>query len=439
MARIAQSQLDEPNAHSSNPPSSPSSSSDKENRRNSVTKRSTAQMARSSQSTKRRRLTGRASNIQSHVESSQRNDRRFYDPDQPEVERRRLRKSLRDLTTDLHDSRAEYMQSGNDGIYRTVERANTLFAKVKQTSDATIDSRLLVTAADLSHKKTAQLALGDSSAGIDVDEFVSKCISYMRRGPDLADSSTQRLQRPRRSQRDPNESDEGDPGDAMNWDWLGRTACLLHNSRPTVSGFLLGPLSVQKRTRQLTQRAGRERFDAREAIQPQELQQEDLGQQENSNLTLMCSKINSLLRKTMDDHQDKVNEILNAETDPSEERIQEVMDEYHLDVDGKLSFFHFCINPLSFGQSVENLFYISFLVRDGVVGISMDGRGIPTLYPTEPYAPHIAQANKIQKHQAIFSLDFETWADLVNVFDIKKSIIAHREETQEESGQTWYG
>jgi hypothetical protein len=277
------------------------------------------------------------------------------------------------------DCRAEYMQPGNDGILKTLETANGLFAKVKQTSDATIDSRLLVNAADLTHKKTAQLALGDSSAGIDVDEFVSKCISYMRRGPDLSDGSTQRRQRPRQTQRDPNDSDEGDSGDAMNWDWLGRTACLRHNSRPAVSGFLLGPLSIQKRSRQYTQRA-REKFDATQAIQPQELQQEDLGQQENLNLTSMCSNINELLSRTIQQTENTVNRILSEEKeDPTEERVLAVMNEHHTSPTGGICLFHFCINPESFGQSVENLFYVSFLVRDGHAGVSMSPRGTPTL------------------------------------------------------------
>lgn len=261
---------------------------------------------------------------------------------------------------------------------KTLETANGLFAKVKQTSDATIDSRLLVNAADLTHKKTAQLALGDSSAGIDVDEFVSKCISYMSRGPDLADGSTQQRQRPRHTQRDPNDSDEGDSGDAMNWDWLGRMACLRYNTRPAVSGFLLGPLSVQKRSRQYTQRA-RERFDATQAIQPQELQQEDLGQQENLNLTSMCSMINDLLNRTIEETEDTVNQILSREGEPTEERISEVMHAYHTSRTGGICLFHFCINPKSFGQSVENLFYVSFLVRDGHAGVSMSDRGTPTL------------------------------------------------------------
>lgn len=291
---------------------------------------------------------------------------------------------MRVLTIATIESRAEYLQSGNNGIYQTVVKANRLFHNVKQTSDATIDSRLLVNAADLSHKKTTHLALGDSTAGIDVDEFVSKCISYMRRGPEVSAAlpSTQN-RRHRRSQRE-NDSDEEDEGDAMNWDWLGRRACLTHNARPAVTGFLLGPLSVQKRMRQVVQRGRRDQFDQSQAVAPRTLVQEDLDQQENANLTVMCSEINDLLAKTRADAEKEAGEKLMAMEDPTPEQIQEVMDEHGIADDGGIPLFPFCINPDSFGQSVENLFYISFLVRDGTVGLYTDSRGLPTLRESCP-------------------------------------------------------
>ncbi|GAQ09371.1 hypothetical protein ALT_6692 [Aspergillus lentulus] len=433
--------------------SSPESSSDKENRQNSSRSRKRAQtqtMTSSGANAKRHRLAQRASNIQgsqSQVSQSQRpgKDKKYYDPDQDENERRRIRRELRELHRELNDCRNEYMQAGNIGIRETIEKANEIFQNVKQTSDATIDSRLLVTAADLGYKKTAQFTLGDASAGIDVDEFVSKCISFMRRGPsdpEAAISSTQR-RRPRpsgRSQGDLDESDD-ETGDAMNWDWLGRAACLRHNSRPSVSGFLLGPLSVQKRTRLVTHRRARERIDPSQAVRPQELQEKDLDRQETSNLTTMCANINKLLAETVTHGQNTVDRILSQmEEEPTEELVQEVMAKYHVADDGGVPLFHFCINPKSFGQSVENLFYVSFLVRDGTVGISTDSRQLPTLHPSKPYAPSEAQKKGVQKHQAIFSLDFETWRQLIDVYDIKESIIKHRpEEPSQSTGGGWYG
>jgi Nse4 C-terminal len=37
-----------------------------------------------------------------------------------------------------------------------------------------------------------------------------------------------------------------------------------------------------------------------------------------------------------------------------------------------INFFRFVINPHSFGQSVENLFYLSFLTHDGIASLEMD-------------------------------------------------------------------
>ncbi|OQD80386.1 hypothetical protein PENANT_c036G00248 [Penicillium antarcticum] len=396
----------------------------------------------SSRLNKRPRLTDRNSNIQSQgPPPSQRNgDTRYYDPDQDADERRRVRRELRDLNRELNDSRGEFMQSGNDGLYKTVEKANEIFVQVKQTSDATIDSRLLVNAADLSHKKTAQLALGDSSAGIDVDEFVSKCISFMHRGPTNATGTPRGTQgrrgRTRQSQRDPYASDE-DEGDAMNWDHLGRAACFPHNARPVVPGWLLGPLSVQKRARQMTQRTAREAIDPENAVKPIELQQGDLGQQDSVNLTQTCSEINKLLGNTQKERERKAERKLQNIENPTEDQLRGVFDECGIADDGGIPLFAFCIDPHSFGQSVENLFYVSFLVRDGTVGISTDSRQLPTLHPSNPYAPSEAQRQGIQKHQAVFSLDYETWEQLIKVFNIKKPIIPHREEIEGETGMSW--
>jgi hypothetical protein len=275
------------------------------------------------------------------------------------------------------------MQPGNDGIFSIVEQANQFYAKVKQTSDATLDSRLLVNAADLSHKKAAQLALGDTSAGIDVDEFVSKCISFMRRGPNNATASSNGTQGRRgrfgRSQRDPEASDEDDSGDAMNWDTLGRSACYPYNARPAVSGWLLGPLSLQKRTRQLTQRRAPDQIDPRLAVAPSDLAQKDLGGQENANLTVICSQINKLLADTQMQGMEKAEAALRRKANPTPEEVQDIMAAHNVADDGGIPLFRFCINKKSFGQSVENLFYVSFLVRDGTVGVSTDSRDLPTL------------------------------------------------------------
>ncbi|KAL9113504.1 MAG: hypothetical protein Q9187_007605, partial [Circinaria calcarea] len=191
------------------------------------------------------------------------------------------------------------MTADSTGLVDTVNKANDIYTNVKQTSDATLDSRLLVTTGDLSARRSQHLKLGDSQQGVDVNEFVTKCISFMRKGPSdgetgLSGPATQRSRRARNDSDDGESAAEGsaDEGDAFNWEWLGRKACFPHNLRPPVPGFLLGPLSVQKKFRKQTQRRERlQKRDPRDAVRPEELKSKDFEKVENSNLTSLCAKI----------------------------------------------------------------------------------------------------------------------------------------------------
>ena len=279
------------------------------------------------------------------------------------------------------DSRAEYLSPGSNGLLRTLHRANDLFGSVKQTSDATLDSRLLVSTADLSAKRTTQLSLGDATTKIDVDDFVGKCITYMRRRPDDGGEISTTRRRGQADSDDETDALEGyDEGDAFNWDWLGRRACFPHNVRPPVPGFLLGPLSVQKRARKVTQR--RERFgkrDPKDAVRPEELKAQDLEKAESSNLTTLCKNIRELLVHTMVTGRAKVDEELMTGDEISGEDLRTMMLRHGIADDEGVPLFHFVVNPRSFGQTVENLFYVSFLIRDGTAGFSNDSNMLPTL------------------------------------------------------------
>jgi hypothetical protein len=40
-----------------------------------------------------------------------------------------------------------------------------------------------------------------------------------------------------------------------------------------------------------------------------------------------------------------------------------------------INFLEFVINPNSFGQTVENIFYASFLIKEGAAGMQVDDDG----------------------------------------------------------------
>lgn len=381
-------------APSMSPSPARSASSDKENRSRPVDKgKGRATMgppdvprADSSQAKRKRAVQrdGSQERNQSRrtVEMADEEDIADYNPDQDIEERRRLRKGLRDLNKNLIENRTEYLNPTSTGLKDTLLQADDFAGQIKQTSDATIDSRLLVTTADLSYKKTIALISGDTTQGVDVDEFISKCISFMRRtdgaliqdGPQ-ATSSTQR----RRRRANVDDDEQEDDGDMLNWEHLGRFACLPNNSRPSVPGFLLGPLSMEKRARKAVVRKAALRPNTLQETRPEVLHSRDIHKSENANLTTLCTQILKRLEKVRDDAGAAVGAQFNEDM-PEEEQYR-LLDQYGLSGDsrGGIALFKFVINPHSFGQTIENLFYVSFLIRDGNVGISTDERGLPYL------------------------------------------------------------
>ena len=326
-------------------------------------------------------------------------DEDAYDPDQDIEQRRRLRGEFRNLEKDLNENRSEFLQPHNDGLKQTLINANRIIQNVKQTGDATIDSRLLVNTADLSLKKIEKLTLGNSQLGVDVDHFIAKCMSYMRNGsaahaagsPGAGESQRRGTQVRRRATQHGNgdsDSEDGEAGDMLDWATLGAYACLPFNSRPAVPGFLFGPLSMEKRVRRTTQRrVGMSNKDLVET-RPEILRAGDIHKEDNNNLTVLCMKIDRRLREVSDEAMEGAEEeATQRPTQLEDEEMQQLLLKYGIDDEGNVDLFRFVINPRSFGQTIENMFYVSFLIRDGSVGIILSDDGLPYLSKSAERGP----------------------------------------------------
>ncbi|KAI3335418.1 Nse4 C-terminal-domain-containing protein [Ustulina deusta] len=367
-----------------------------------------------------------------------------YDPDQPLEERRKVQRGYRDLLRGLHENTDELSNPKSLFLHETVARANELSHHVKQTGEAIIDSKLLVAAADASYRRAARLANGNVAQGIDVDEFVSKCISYMRLGAGIAEddapgltSTQQQRRRPVVGNADDSDEDEiGDDGDMMNWEHLGRFACVPNIRRPAVPGFLLGPLSVERKVRKVVKRSAPFRADNLRETRPEVLNAEDVQRAEKNDLTAICAKILRRLQEVQDNAQTEVETAFENHGDDEARRL---MNKYGLRDTGGIDLLKFVINPKSFGQTVENMFYISFLIRDGAVQIEFDDNGLPSLQPTAGQDPS-APKRDAKRHQAVLSIDMHMWRDIIDAFDITEPIIEHRKEqsTQGPGARSWY-
>ena len=322
-----------------------------------------------------------------------------YDPDQSVEERRNIQRTLRELGRELADNADEYLRGDSSGIRDLLISANEVNHKIKQTGEAVIDSRFLVTAADLSYKKTVQITQGNVADGIDVDEFLSKCITYMRQGgrdhgddaPEL--SSTQQRRRTRGREGSDNEDEDGD---MLNWSYFGHYACLPNIGRPAIQGHLLGPLSVEKKARKITKRSAPFRINQLAETRPEVINAEDLTKQEND-LAVICGRVLQQLNQLQSQLQNRVQDAL--DDDMSHEESVRIMHQHGLRDTGGVDLMRFVINPKSFGQSIENLFYVSFLIKDGKVSVDLDSDGIPSVCTcTAPLPP---SSSPTQQHVSL--------------------------------------
>ncbi|KAI5796077.1 Nse4 C-terminal-domain-containing protein [Pyronema domesticum] len=324
-----------------------------------------------------------------------------YDPDQPAEERRKVRRGYRDLQRRLDDNKSEFLRADNNGLLEIIQSSDQLYQNVKQTSDATLDSRLLVSATDLALKKVSNFVVGSSGVGLDVDEFVGKCISYMKNANAVPG---------RRGGR--NEDGDDDDDDAMDWAAFGRAMSFKGNKRAPTKDFLLGPLSVQKKIRVVKARKmGLGRKKGEKAAQPTDVNASDIVDNEKETMR-MVKQIYDLLKRTM-------------EADDSIEFF---------------SLFDVVVNPSSFGQTIENLFYLSFLVKEGKLAAFDDEEtGLPMLALTEVATAEQVASGEAVRRQTIMSMTMWEWKQIVETFDIKQSIIPTREKENVTIGANgWY-
>lgn len=95
-----------------------------------------------------------------------------------------------------------------------------------------------------------------------------------------------------------------------------------------------------------------------------------------------------------------------------------------------INLFRLIIDPSSYSKSVENLFYTSFLIKEGHLVLEEDDQGFPSIrvkesLPADPAARRteaLKRRNTPQNH-IIFQLDMPTWRSLIERYSITSAFL----------------
>ncbi|KAI8380268.1 Nse4 C-terminal-domain-containing protein [Blakeslea trispora] len=302
-------------------------------------------------------------------------DKSKYDPNQSAEERRDLRVKYRNLTSNTIERRRELVaQDNGDKLYRIISKSNILFENVKNTQEAVLDSRFMAITADINTQKVKNMSIGQENE-ISLDEFVSKIITASGDGPKHLDD------------------------ERLDWEHLGKIATRFSKKAHTTD-FLLGPLRVEKKqvNRAKTTRVTKNKEDL---VRPQQLKEGDIAKQENET----SKNVNTIYK-------------ILTEVEP-------------------INYFRFVTNPESFSQTVENIFYVSFLARSGVVGID-DSTGQPILGLRQVHTVESID-DVISKKQLVMGIDMKDFREIIDTYGITESVIPTRERVEAVArGNGWY-
>ncbi|XP_006825652.1 EP300-interacting inhibitor of differentiation 3-like [Saccoglossus kowalevskii] len=301
--------------------------------------------------------------------------------------RRQIRHDYRTLITETQKNRLDLIRPDNTGLYTALTRADKLFNEVKKTTatrEAALDSQFLVLAASLGNQQAHQLHT--DLVAFEPTEFAEKLITFMKGRQIGLEGDDQQTRLPKEA-----------------WAKLGREALPCFRRVPAFH-FMLGSFErgeIQKSKRS----ANRRRVTDKELgpkVHPQQLEKLQKNQQEVT--TEEVEKVLEFLRQ------------ITSSDDGTFEPI---------------SFFEFVVNPESYAQTVENMFYLSFLVRDGHAEVVLDEDNLPVVTPREPYVEG-QTTERVDRKQVVVTMDMEQWKEIIDVFEIEKPMIPTRSTLQEE-------
>ncbi|KAM4636161.1 non-structural maintenance of chromosomes element 4 homolog A isoform 1-T2 [Discoglossus pictus] len=296
-----------------------------------------------------------------------------------DTNRRQIRHQYRELMQTMQHNREDMLSSRNNKLTEALEEANKLFSGVSRAREAVLDAQFLVLASNLGKEKASQLH-ADMTL-FDPTSFAEDLLSFM---------GLNRIENAGSDSEDEGCATGFLPADA--WQKLGTEADKYFKRTPTFH-YMLGSFKTEPPVvRQRIERQKKDNKAEEKRVMPAQLKKMDESHQEA--------------------------------TEKEVERILGFLQTYFKeDPDTPISFFDFVIDPNSFARTVENIFHVSFIIRDGFARIRLDHDRLPVIEPVAQENEQNVDKDNQPRYQGVISLSHQDWKEIVETFEITEPMI----------------
>ncbi|KAF6020922.1 NSMCE4A [Bugula neritina] len=285
-----------------------------------------------------------------------------------------VKAAYRQLADEVKEKEDDLIQPKSEALVDVVSRANDLFEKVETANEGAEDSKLMAHIAYIGRKKVQEVKT--DAVYFSPSEFVQKLSDYTLQGEEGVLQSE-------------------------HWTMLGKAVQNFFKRPPTCT-FLLG--SFAKEAQQKKERVKRVRVE------------KDDNSKDKSTAVKKIANDDETLETTAHDVSKRVLPQLIKLCDHSK---------------GPIDYYEFVVDPDSFGRTVENMFHVSFLIRDGLAEISLDSDHLPVIRPTKYGRSGTLEGREkelleLPRHQVVNYITIQQWRELIETFKIKKARIPPR-------------